>query len=158
MAGSHHLLRRLRRDVKGSIAVEAALILPVLTLLFVGAVDFGAAMMARTELFNAVHAGMLYALNHPDDLAKTKIAVQQASSTETGAGTMTVTATATCYCVGGASVSGSCTTAVCPGGVRDDYQIVNISATQTYTLLMNFPPLPSSVTLSENATVRTTTH
>lgn len=153
-----HLIGILRGDRKGSIAVEAALIIPTLTFFFCGAVDFGAAMMARTELFNAVHAGMLYALSYPDGLTGVVTAVQQASSSETGAGTISATATSTCHCTDGTTFAGSCSASGACSASKDDYQIISITATQSYKLLISFPGLPSSVTLSENASVRTTLH
>lgn len=158
MLRPHHLRRWLTGDTRGSIAVEAALIIPLLTLLFAGAVDFGAAMMARTELFNAVHAGVLYALVYPDNLAGAITAVGQASSTEAGAGTISATATASCRCKDGTTISGSCSATSACSASKDDYQIINISATQNYNLLISFPGLPHSVTLKEDATVRTTNH
>ncbi|HVJ32539.1 MAG TPA: TadE/TadG family type IV pilus assembly protein [Terriglobia bacterium] len=158
MSKLYQFHRRWRRDTRGSIAVEAALIIPMLTLLFTGAVDFGAAMMARTELFNAVHAGVLYSLVYPDDLAGAIKAVGQASSLETGADAISATATSSCRCKDGSTVSGSCSTASACSASGDDYQIINIVATQNYNLIISFPGLPRSVTLSENATVRTTSH
>jgi Flp pilus assembly protein TadG len=145
----------LRRDASGSIALEAAFILPMLTLLFVGVIDFSGAILARTELFNAVHAGMLYSMSYPNDLTGIQTAVQHASSTETGAGAITVTATNACHCLGGGgTLAGNCTDANCATG--DDYQMLNVTATQTYQLIVTFPGLPSSITLSENASLRTT--
>jgi Flp pilus assembly protein TadG len=145
----------LRRNACGSIAVEAVFILPMLTLLFVGVIDFSGAILARTELFNAVHAGMLYSMSYPNDLAGIQTAVQNASSKEAGAGNISVTATNACHCVGGAvTLPGNCTEANCVTG--DDYQMLSVTATQSYQLMVAFPGLPSSITLTENASLRTT--
>lgn len=154
VARRHSRIKSYLRDAAGSIAVEAAILLPVLTLLFVGGVDFAGVMIARTELFNAIHAGMLYSMSYPNDLVGVQAAIQNASSTETGAGAINVTAANTCHCIGGSTIAGNCISANCTAG--DDYQTLSLSATQNYQLMISFPGLPNSITLSENASVRTT--
>lgn len=149
-------LRRLLAARRGSIAVEAAFIVPVVVLMMIGVINYGGAMMARTELFNAVHAGLQYALIAPTNTSGMQTAVTNASSKEFGAGSITVTAAISCVCSGGGgTIASSCSTAACPtasGG--DGYQLATITATQTYNYLVKFPGFPTSVTFSETASIR----
>ncbi|HVI89456.1 MAG TPA: TadE/TadG family type IV pilus assembly protein [Dongiaceae bacterium] len=146
------LLRQLCRAQRGSVAVEAAFIAPVIIALLVGTINYGGVMLARTELFNAVHAGLQYALISPTDVDGMKTAAQNASSTETGAGTMTVTTANSCYCADGITVQASGCNGSCTGG--DSYQMATITASQDYSYLLHFPGFPTSTTLSETASVR----
>jgi len=147
--------RRLKRSTQASVAVEAALIVPVLTLMVVGVINYGGAMIARTELFNAVHAGLQYALFYKTDLDGMKGAALTASSSESTAGSITVTTSATCYCRSGPAEAGYCSGACgTSGGV--DYQLATITASQTYSYLLKFPGFPTSITLSESASIRNT--
>jgi len=145
--------RRLLRSTRASVAVEAAFITPFLVLMIVGIVNFGGAIMARTELFNAVHAGLQFALAYPGDIDGMKGAALAASSSEHGAGSMTVSTSLSCHCIGSSTaVAGSCDTACTATGV--DYQTATITASQTYTYLLTFPGFPTSVNLSESASIR----
>jgi len=137
---------------RGSIAAEFALLAPLIVTLLICTINYGAAMMARTELFNAVRAGLQYGLIYPTNLTGMQTAVQNASSLETGAGTINVTATNSCYCKDGTVIASNCTSASCGGG--DDYQVATISATQTYSYLLQFPGFTTPITFSETASIR----
>ena len=63
------LLRKFRRNRRGSAAVEFALVLPVLMLLLFGIIDFGRMMNARITLSEAAHEGARAAAVAGDDAA-----------------------------------------------------------------------------------------
>lgn len=55
-------LRRLRRDCRGVASVETGMLILVLSLMMVGVIDFGMAFAKKSEMSNAVRAGVQFAL------------------------------------------------------------------------------------------------
>jgi Flp pilus assembly protein TadG len=85
---------------RGSVAVEFALLLPILLLLVFGVVDFGRAISAQITLTQAAREGArLAALGQPSTTV-----VSRAQSAATGLSPVTVTVTSTCPVNAGAGV------------------------------------------------------
>ncbi|HXP19691.1 MAG TPA: TadE family protein [Streptosporangiaceae bacterium] len=87
------MIRRLlsgsERD-RGAVAVEFALLLPVLLLLIFGVIDFGRALNAQVTLTQAAREGArLDALNQPNVVSRTQAAA-------TGLSNVTVTVVTSC--------------------------------------------------------------
>ena len=77
---------------RGSVAVEFALVLPVLLLILFGVIDFGRALNAQIELTGAARDGArLAALGYPDAAVQARVAA--AAPTLSG---VTVTVAASC--------------------------------------------------------------
>lgn len=88
--------RRSRIDDRGAVAVEFALVLPLLLFIVFGLIDFGRAYNAQVTLTQAAREGSrLAALNQPNIQARTQAAA-------TGLSPVSVTVTA---CAPGASPS-----------------------------------------------------
>ncbi|WP_438363003.1 TadE/TadG family type IV pilus assembly protein [Nioella halotolerans] len=86
------LIPSLKRDDSGSVAVEFALVAPVLVLILAGVVDIGSATYARLSLDARVTAAAEYAMLQPapgdqdsaDDLAARLAGLLQGEATDTG--------------------------------------------------------------------------
>jgi len=55
-------LRRLRRDCRGEATIETALLILALSMMIVGVLDFSMAFARKSEMSNAVRAGVQFAL------------------------------------------------------------------------------------------------
>lgn len=55
-------LRRFRRDCRGEASIETALLVLVLSMMLVGVLDFSMAFARKSEMSNAVRAGVQFAL------------------------------------------------------------------------------------------------
>ncbi|MDP6689752.1 MAG: TadE/TadG family type IV pilus assembly protein [Alphaproteobacteria bacterium] len=85
---------RLRRDRRGAIAIEFALILPVLLLILFGIVEFGAIMFTRHVMFySAREAARAYVTGIADSTEAAVTIAEDLLSEGNANGTFTVTAT-----------------------------------------------------------------
>ena len=141
-------MNRMIGDRRGSMAVEFALVVPVLLLFVGGIVDFGRAFYYQTELSQALRSGMQYALKAPTDSAGIAAVIGQSTSLP-----ISVAAPVTfCQCYDGTNVScsGTCTVL---GGMRN---YVRLEASYAWTPMLGtmgglVPPSP----LRDALTVRT---
>jgi Flp pilus assembly protein TadG len=147
------------RSERGSALVELALTLPLLLALFVGAVDFGRLFYTAMELTNAARAGAQFGSTNIGNTTPASAIETVATSSVNLTG---ITATATgpdcnCYDDGGTFVSNvSCTTPVataCTGGSHR-VMTITVTTTKTFTTIMNYPGIPTSVGLTRTATMR----
>jgi Flp pilus assembly protein TadG len=150
-----HFIRRfaarLGADEAGAAFIEAAIALPILTLVLGGTAEFGINYFNKSQLQSAVNAGAQYALRNPTDTAGSQAAITSAlPATVTG---VTTTATFACECNNGTAVS--CTTGTCTSGtVR---KIMTLTATRnTIRILSNMQAytLPTSVTVTAAVSVQ----
>jgi Flp pilus assembly protein TadG len=141
---------RVLQQVEGSSIIETALLMPLLLLILVAAIDFGRAYFMAIEVSSAAEAGALYGTVNPADTAG-MVAAAQLDATDVAS--LTAVATYGCQCSDGSSVVVSCGTApICT------YNVVNyveISTSATYSSLINYPGIPSSLALSGKARMRT---
>jgi Flp pilus assembly protein TadG len=153
------LLKRLRVLCcanHGSALVELALITPALTLLLVGAVDFGRAGYVGIEVQNAAHAGAEYGSLNPSNTAGITAAAQQSAPNLSN---LIVSApTWGCECSDGTSYTASCTTTpVCSASNARGSNVVHrvkVSTSAVYKPMAPWPGIPSSITLYGSATIR----
>ncbi|MDR3450529.1 MAG: TadE/TadG family type IV pilus assembly protein [Alphaproteobacteria bacterium] len=134
-------------------AVEFALLAPVLIAIPVPIADLGMGLYAQMELQNAAQAGAQYALLN---IGKGPLVTTQVQAAVTGASTyLTVTANSaqSCGCPNGTTVVvGPCGTACASGKQPGTY--ITVTAQATYTPLVKYPVLGSSVALAAQSTVR----
>lgn len=135
------------RGTRGNVAVELALVLPVLLVILAGLSDLGRGVLASNKLSSAVRAGLDYAQAYPDDGAGIQAVVTAAAAGEA----VIVTATSACECANG--VAGDCSTQCSDGTMPGTY--MRIAATQNFSPI--FPALEFALgpTLSASASVRT---
>ncbi len=145
----------LSRDEHGASLVEVALLLPLFLLLLLAAVDFGRACYLEIEINGAARAGAVYGSRDPTDTTgMTTVALNAAPDVP---GVSAGTPTFVCECADGSnSISGSaCLTAPpsCTDGLNWVY-VVTVTVTGTYTPILPWPGIPSSMTFSSTASMR----
>ncbi len=143
------MIRLQVRDDSGSSIIETALLLPVLLLLFIGAVDFGRAYYMALEVSSSAQAGAVYGSQNATDtsgmVAAAKLEVPDLTS-------ITPTATYGCECSDGTSASASCTSV--PTCAYNVVNYVSVATTANYNLMVQYPGLPKSVKLTGLARMR----
>ena len=143
------LISRLKKDDGGSL-VELALTLPLLLLLLFGAVDFGRAYYLAMEIAGAAHAGAEYGAQNPTDTTGMQAAARADAPDVPG---LTVTTPSYgCECSDGTLFSASCTTT--PSCTTNVVYRVTVPVSVTYKPLIPWPMIPSSMTISNSATMR----
>lgn len=142
-------IRRWRADA-GNALVELAIVAPLLMLLLLGASDFGRVFYTAISVTGAAHAGAQYGAQSP---AKTEDAagmVQTAVNSAPGMG-ITATASRVCRCVTGPDTVACDTTTPSCLPLRG---YATVTATRTFTTIVNYPGIPNSVTIARTAEIR----
>lgn len=146
-------LRQLRHSEHGGAMVELAVVLPVLILISIGVMDYGRVYFTSIAVANAARAGAEYGaqnLGTYSDKHSDMQAFAQADGSEVGA--ITVTSARVCRC--GSTVVTCSTTSECGGGYGPAMLFIEVTASKTVPLLLNYPGLPSSVSISRKAVWR----
>ena len=132
---------RVWRELDGNIAIEIALVAPILLAVLVGVTDYGRAALADMRLKSAIRAGLEYAQIKPDD-ASTIVAVVKTAAKDPD---LLVTTEFSSQCANGtvAQCTATCADGLTPGGY------VSISAQQTFTPL--FPAMTSFIGENQQA-------
>ena len=118
------------------------LLVPFVTLLLVASGDWSRVFFARMELIGAARAGAAYgAQNHitAADYNTMKTTATNSAPDITG---VTATATSFCTCLTGGSI-----TCANPGSCTEIQLFVQVDTTATFTTLLRYPGVPSSVPL-----------
>ena len=141
-------MSKLFRCTTGSIAVETAIIAPMLILVVASVVDIGRATYDVTSLAGAVRAGSQYALRTPNDIAGIKAAVS-AASTLTG-DKIDPDAVPFCECPDGTPkpLCDSC-------GPEVLRRVVRVTASHTFSRIMSSLSVVIPSNLTAQAIVRT---
>jgi len=122
------------------------LLIPVIAFLLVAAGDWGRVFFARMELIGAARAGAAYgAQNH---ITAADYSTMQTTATASAPDVKSVTATATSFCTCSTGGSVSCTS---PGSCAQVQVFVQVDTSATFTTLLNYPGVPSSVPLHATA-------
>jgi Flp pilus assembly protein TadG len=136
---------------RGGALVELAVAIPFLVLVCVGVMDYGRVYFTAVAVANAARAGAEWGsipiIGHAyENAAQESFAKLDGAE----AGTMTVAASTSCKC---GETTVTCGASLCAGyGEQKVY--VTVTATKTVSLLLPYPGLPSSVTISRAATFR----
>jgi Flp pilus assembly protein TadG len=142
---------QLLRDEHGGSLVELALMLPMFLLLMFGALDLGRAVYLSTEIVGAAHAAAMYGAQNPTDTTGIENAAKYDAPNVPGLSVGTPTYG--CECSDGTSYSVSCTTTPsCP--TNNVVYRVNVTVSGTYTSIFPWPKVPSSMSFSSSASMR----
>jgi Flp pilus assembly protein TadG len=134
---------------RGGSLVEFALVLPVLTLLLVGVIDFGRAYYLNVEVSNAAYTGAMYGTQNNTDTTGMQNAATGDAVDVSG---MTATASYGCECSDGSSPVVSCSTQpTCATNVVD---YVQVTTSYTYKPMFPWPGIPSSLAMQGFARLR----
>ena len=139
------------RSFGGQTVLELALMLPLMLLLLVGLIEIGRFAYFDILVSNAARAGAQYGAQSLIQAAD-KTGIETAAQSD-GRNTMTITPAQMCGCT-------AATLAICPpgggggGGCGRPLVYVQVTATETYSSLFNYPGIPTSMTLTSTSTMR----
>jgi Flp pilus assembly protein TadG len=153
MSGLQRAYRRLAalldaRD--GNAVVEFSIAAPVLAIIFVPLIDIGMAVYQQMQVQDAAQAGAQYAMAHGWNSSAIQSAVTSATALSVSA---SPAPSKTCGCPDGSSVSSATCGSTCSDGKTAGIY-VTVGAQVTYTPLLPYPTMGSSVTLSAQTTAR----
>jgi Flp pilus assembly protein TadG len=153
---SEWLMRRLGRHPigsDGSVIVEFALAAPILVTLVLGIADFGMLAARTAALEGATRVGAEYARNNStcqDITASTCISGIKSAMQSTGNFSPALTypsdPSPSCECDDGTSIT--CGTTCVGAGKTPNRVLVTVTASQTYTPILPWPGIPTSITAS----------
>ena len=146
---NHHLVSRSGMrfgNRKGGAAVELAVVFPLLLLLIVGVVDYGRVFYTSVTVANAARAGAEYGATVPNKSQNATEMRQQALADGGEAGAITIATRTYCRCGGATAGCGS----FCGSGAAPEVY-VEVTATKVVTMLLRYPGLPNSITVSRKA-------
>ncbi|OFX03777.1 MAG: hypothetical protein A3D94_00255 [Alphaproteobacteria bacterium RIFCSPHIGHO2_12_FULL_66_14] len=136
---------------RGSAAVEAALILPLLLLMVTGLYDLGFAAYESMQVQSAADAGAQYAARNDWNPA----AISGAVTSATGGTGITATPAPSqfCACPTGGILSNISCSATCPNGDTPGLYAL-VSAQKQHSTVLPYPILPDPLTLTGQAITR----
>lgn len=143
-------LFRMLRNEDGASLVELAFVLPLFPLLLFGALDFGRAFYLSVEVAGAAHAAALYGSQNPTDTA----GIRQAALLD-APDVPNLSAGTPVYgneCSDGTKYTSGSATLTCPS--NNQVSRVDVTVTGTYSPLIPWPGVPSSLPLSSSASMR----
>jgi Flp pilus assembly protein TadG len=153
MRGLHRAVRRIAAFLEareGNAAVEFSIAAPVFVIIFVPMIDIGMAVYQQMQVQDAAQAGAQYAMAHGWNSSAIQNAV-------TGATALAVSASPapskSCGCPNGSSVSAATCGSTCSDG-QTAGTYVTVGAQVTYTPLLPYPTMGSSLTLAAQTTAR----
>lgn len=129
-----------------------AVVLPILVLIAIGVMDYGRVYYTSVTVANAARAGAEYGAYGMAGSSTDDANIQNFAKIEGAeAGTLTVTSSHVCRCSPTGSTV-SCTNSC--GGYGAPQVYVTATATKSVSLILKYPGLPASVTISRSATFR----
>lgn len=134
---------------EGSSTIELALILPLLVLLFMGAIDLGTLYYKEIEVSSAAEAGALYGLKYPTDVNGMRAAAVLDAPNVSG---LTAVASYGCECSDGSSPVASCTAV--PTCSSNFVNYVSVTTSVQSNLLFAGAGMPGTITLSGSSRMR----
>ena len=147
-------LKRLRAtgaSRSGVSSVEFALAVPLLVSILMVLADFGVGFYEKMQVEDAAQAGAQYALLHGWDSTAIQNAVTNA--TRLSGLSASPAPTKTCGCPSGSAVTTVVCTATCSNGLSPG-TYVNVNAQASYTPLISYPIMGSTVTLTGQSVAR----
>jgi Flp pilus assembly protein TadG len=154
MRAATRCLRRIiggLRDGRGVAAVEFALAAPLLAAILTVVVDFGFGFYEKMQVEDAAQAGAQYALLYGWNSTNVQNAVTGATSLS--GITATPAPSQSCGCPSGTAVTATTCGSTCSNGLTAG-TYVTVNAQATYTPLISYAVMGSSVTLSAQSVVR----
>ena len=138
----------LIKNPSGNVAIEFAIILPIVFLMLSGVLNFGLILANQNQLNAVASVGMLYAFGNSSSPAAVKTAMQNATTNLTP---LTVTATQFCQCSNGTNIACSKT---CTGGVVPGTYVTVTANSQVNLIALDYL-LTNPFVTSVQGTIRT---
>jgi Flp pilus assembly protein TadG len=139
----------LLRDERGGSLIELAFVLPLFPLLLFGAIDFGRAFYLSVEITGAAQAAATYGARNPTDTTGMQNAAIADAPNVPNLSVGTPTYGTECF----DGTSYTANTKTMPG-CSDHVYRVNVTVTGTYSPLIPWPGVPSAMSLSSSASMR----
>ena len=143
--------------ISGGALVEFTVFAPMLLAIAIYTMDFGLLTYSKMEVQNAAQAGAQYAIvNNGYD----STAISSAVTNATKFTAVTPTSSQFCGCPAATAVTfcsascNTCNTGTCAANVQGHYVTVTATPTTTYTPLIPFGGIASSIVISAKSTVR----
>ena len=143
----------LRDSEAGNAMVELAVVMPILILIAIGVMDYGRVYFTSIAVANAARAGAEWGAQNLGAFATDAAGIQafaQADGNEVAP--ITITSARVCRC--GSTVVTCGTTSDCGGGYGPAMEFVEVTASKSVALLIKWPGLPTSITVSRTAVWR----
>ncbi len=141
------LVRRLAGCRRGGVAVEFALLMPLMLVLFLALYDFGMAAYENMSLTNAARVAGQYGVMNPLDSAGITAVATQSQTTWNAP--PAVSSSIFCQCPDGTSVDCS---GACAAGPTNHF--LRVLVQEPYQLLIPYPGLSGSMNLAGEAVFR----
>jgi Flp pilus assembly protein TadG len=139
---------------RGAALVEFAIVLPLLTMVMLGAVDFSRVWVQSSAVENAAHAGAQYGAqttSHAVDTSGIYNAVMD-DLNASAAATETFTVASQQYCECANTVSVDCDDGECSSGGVHMY--VRVRVNSTFETMFDYPGIPREIDVSREARIR----
>ncbi len=143
----HILTKFFCRGTEGQSLIECALVIPVLTILLVGAVELAQVTRAAIAVSDAAKAGAQYGAQS-GFTAQDSTGIANAASTSASGLTLSTTSSYACSCSDGSA--STCLNTDCPNAHMEESITVKTQATLTPAI--HLPGLPASFKVSSQAT------
>jgi Flp pilus assembly protein TadG len=140
-----------RAGESGAALAELALMLPIFSVLIVGAAECARLEFAAIEVANAAHAGVQYGAQNYTTAANASGMRSAATSDGSDVTNLSATATTYCTCSNGTSITCADSATSCSARV---FQYVQVTASATVNPTFHIPGLPSTYTLQSTAVMR----
>jgi Flp pilus assembly protein TadG len=127
------LTRHIRRNQRGTAAVEFALVATVLTALLPAATDLALAIWANQQVGNAARAAAEYAATNAPSYNSSNISTAATSATSRSG--VTATPSEYCGCAGASGVATQACGSACAGGPTTG-TYVSVTASTSYTPIL----------------------
>jgi Flp pilus assembly protein TadG len=141
--------RSPRQAASGQSLVEFAMLAPVVILLLLAVADFGRVFYFAIDLNNAARAGTQYGIQSPANAADVTGMIQAAQNDASNLSGITATASEYCQCPDGTTQA--CNSAPTCGDLR---VYVEVDTSGEFQTLLEYPGVPSSISLSGKSVVR----
>ena len=160
-AGRSRIIQRwaasFRGCSRGSVAIELALLAPIMAAILLGSIDIGSYIYEKMQLQSAARAGAQYAVqrggNYSDTASITAAALASSTDLDTGA---TVTTVSFCACADGSETVVDASTGcggTCTGGESPALS-VRVTVKNTFTPIFPYPGIPNPIVLTGVSSLR----
>jgi Flp pilus assembly protein TadG len=152
MRCAYRRLAHLRSSEHGGALAELAVVLPLLILIAIGVMDYGRVYSTSIAVANAARAGAEWGSTPIAGYSQNNAAQESFAQMDGAeAGTMTIDAVTVCKCGGSEH---TCGTVPSCGTLGAPQVFVTVTATKAVALLLPYPGLPNSITITRSATFR----
>jgi Flp pilus assembly protein TadG len=146
-------MKRIVRNRRGAALLELALVAVAMSIIVVGAIDFGRVAYMAMALTNASRAGAMYGSQPTKSADTVGMRIAAAGSASNDIGSIKVTASRVCECGNGTDTTATVIVcgAACGGVTRVRVRVI---ATDTFKLVRPFPGLRNNVVINRTAIMR----